>query len=146
MINKQSIVGIFMVIGLVCVGYLTIKLGKMEVFGDKGYSISANFGSVSGLRNGANVEIAGVVVGRVTKISIDTSSYLANVQMQINHGMVLGDDTIASVKTSGLIGDKYIALEPGGSEDLLGEGSVIFDTESAVDIESLISKYVFGGV
>ncbi len=146
MVNKQSIVGIFMLIGLVCVAYLTIKLGKMELFGSKGYTVSAQFSSISGLRNGADVEIAGVVVGRVSNISLDSETYLARVEMVIDEEIILSDDTIAAIKTSGLIGDKYVGLEPGGSESLLSEGSVIWDTNSSVDIEALISKYVFGGV
>lgn len=146
MINKQSAVGIFVLIGLICVGYLTIKLGKMEVFGSQGYTVTAQFGSIAGLRNGANVEISGVTVGRVTKIYIDKETFMAQVDMRINDDIILSEDTMAAVKTSGLIGDKYIGLEPGGSDELLTEGSLMIDTESAVDIESLISKFVFGGV
>ena len=146
MFHKQSMVGIFVLIGLLCVGYLTIKLGKMEVFGQRGYTVTAQFGSIAGLRNGANVEIAGVNVGRVTKIQLDTKNYLALVDMLIDEDIELSEDTFAAVKTSGLIGDKYIGLEPGGTDELLKNGSMILDTESTVDIESLISKFVFGGV
>lgn len=146
MFGKQSMVGIFLLISLICVGYLSIKLGKMEIFGQKGYTITAQFGSIAGLRNGANVEIAGVAVGRVTKIYIDTETYMALVDMLINENISLSEDTMAAVKTSGLIGDKYIGLEPGGTDELLTAGAIIVDTESTVDIESLISKFVFGGV
>ncbi len=146
MLKKQSAVGIFVLIGLLCVGYLTIKLGRMELFGSNGYSITAQFSSVSGLRNGANVEISGVQVGRVTKISLDPSSYLAQVTMQINNGISLSDDTMASIKTSGLIGDRFVELTPGGSTDTLAEGSSITDTEPPVDLIALISKYVFGSI
>ena len=146
MFGKQSMVGIFVLIGLLCVGYLTIKLGRMEIFGQKGYTVTAQFTSIAGLRNGANVEIAGVTVGRVRKIYIDPKTYMAQVEMQINDDISLSDDTMAAVKTSGLIGDKYIGLEPGGTDELLKNGSFITDTESTVDIESLISKFVFGGV
>ncbi len=146
MLKKQSAVGIFVLIGLLCVGYLTIKLGRMELFGSNGYSITAQFSSVSGLRNGANVEISGVQVGRVTKISLDSSSYLAQVTMQIDNGISLSDDTMASIKTSGLIGDRFVELTPGGSTDTLAEGSIITDTEPPVDLIALISKYVFGSI
>lgn len=143
---KESIVGIFVIVGLLCVGYLTIKLGRMELFDSKGYSVSARFSSVTGLRIGANVEIAGVSVGRVAAITLDPKSYMANVQMRINDDVELSDDVMAAVKTSGLIGDKYVSLAPGGSDTLLKNGDVITDTEPVLDIESLISKYVFGGV
>lgn len=145
--SKQTIAGIFVLIGIVCIGYLTIKLGKMELIGDEGYTLRASFVSVAGLRVGANVEIAGVNVGRVTNISLDTNKHArAVVKMQIKKDVPLTDDVIASVRTSGLIGDKYIMLSPGGSPDILKDGDEITETEPSVDIESLISKYAFGKV
>lgn len=146
MIKKQSAVGIFVLIGLLCVGYLTIKLGKMEVFGRNTYTVEAQFSSVQGLRNGANVEIAGVQIGRVSAITLDPESYVAKISMKINKDIALSDDTMASIKTSGLIGDKFIELTPGGSDELLAEGSFITDTEPPVDLIALISKYVFGSI
>ena len=144
--KMKSVVGIFVLIGLICVGYLTIKLGKMEVFDKKGYTVTAVFSSVAGLRVGADVEIAGVSVGKVTAIRLDGEAFMARVDLRLDDGVVLGNDTMASVRTSGLIGDKYIGLEPGGSDSPLKEGSVITDTESAFDLESVIGKVVFGGV
>lgn len=144
--TKETSVGIFVLICLLCVGYLTIKLGKMEVLNNNGYTVFARFSSITGLRSGAEVEIAGVPVGKVGKITLDQDEGLALVELQIEKDIELSDDVIASVKTSGLIGDKYIKLSPGGSLDTLENGSEITDTESAVDIEELISKYVFGGV
>ncbi|MBW2108369.1 MAG: outer membrane lipid asymmetry maintenance protein MlaD [Deltaproteobacteria bacterium] len=146
--NKTSIetaVGIFVVVGIVCVGYLTIKLGKMEWVGDNYYPIYAQFESVSGLSRGAYVEMAGVQIGQVEAISLDQDRQVAQVKMKIQKGIVLTDDVIASVKTSGLIGDKYIKISPGGSDEVLKPGDTITETESAVDLEELISKYVFGG-
>lgn len=146
--NKTSIetaVGIFMVIGILCVGYLTIKLGKMEWVGDNYYPVYARFESVSGLSRGAYVEMAGVQIGQVEAISLDQDRQAAKVKMKIQKGIVLTDDAIASVKTSGLIGDKYIKISPGGSDEVLKPGDTITETESAVDLEELISKYVFGG-
>ena len=122
------------------------KLGRMEVFHSEGYVLTASFNSVSGLRPGAEVEIAGVRVGRVKSIRLDDKQPRAVVELQLGDNVHLTDDVIASVKTSGLIGDKYISLEPGGSGEPLKNGDEITDTESAVDIESLISKYVFGKV
>ena len=142
----EAAVGFFVLVGLVCLAYLTVKLGRMEVFNSEGYTVYASFNSVSGLRPGAEVEIAGVRVGRVKAIRLDDERPRAVVELQLNKGIHLTDDVIASVKTSGLIGDKYISLAPGGSGTELGNGDEITDTESAVDIEELISKYVFGKV
>lgn len=147
--KKSSVeiaVGLFVVIGIVCVGYLTIRLGKMELIGGNYYSLKASFHSVSGLKTGAQVEIAGVQVGQVDSISLDRIEQVAIVKMKIDREVVLTDDVIASVKTSGLIGDKYINLAPGGSEEILNSGDTITETESALDLEELISKYVFGGL
>ncbi len=141
----EIFVGIFVLIGLVCVGYLTVKLGKMELLGDNYYTLHARFQSVSGLTEGATVEIAGVKVGQVEGITLDPERQVAMISLKIMHGVTLTDDVIASVKTSGLIGDKYIKLAPGGSEEVLKAGDTILETESAVDLEELISKYVFGG-
>jgi phospholipid/cholesterol/gamma-HCH transport system substrate-binding protein len=138
-------VGIFMLIGLACLGYLTVKLGKLEVFSNEGYTVQAKFTSVSGLKTGASVEISGVPIGKVTGISLN-DNFLAEVDLLINPGIELTDDSIASIKTSGLIGDKFVSVSVGGSETLLGDGDEISDTESSLDIESLISKYVFGDV
>ena len=143
---KESIVGVFVVLGLVCVSYLTIKLGRMEVFDSSGYTVTARFSSVTGLRTGANVEIAGVPVGRVTSIRLDPQTFMADVDLRINDGVNLSDDVMASVKTSGLIGDKYISLAPGGSDTPLKNGETITDTEPTLDLEALIGKVVFGGV
>ena len=139
-------VGIFVLIGIICVGYLTIRLGKMELLGDDHYFLNARFQSISGLKTGATVEIAGVQVGLVDSISLDLKEQVAVVRMKILKNVVLTDDVIASVKTAGLIGDKFIKLSPGGSEEILKPGDTITETESVLDIEELISKYAFGGV
>jgi phospholipid/cholesterol/gamma-HCH transport system substrate-binding protein len=147
-VKKSSIetyVGIFVLVGLACVGYLTVKLGKMELIGDNNYPIYAKFQSVSGLKKGAHVEIAGVRIGTIDSIILDKENK-AVVKMKIDKGLSLTDDAIASVKTAGIIGDKYIKISPGGSDTLLKPGETITETESALDIEELISKYVFGGV
>ena len=144
--GRNTVIGIFVVIGLACVAYLTIKLGRMEVFGDNGYTVTARFTSVAGLRVGANVEIAGVAVGKVSAIRLNTEDYSAQVDLRIDDGIPLSEDVMASVKTSGLIGDKYISLTPGGADEHLSSGSVITDTESSMDLEALIGKFVFGGV
>jgi phospholipid/cholesterol/gamma-HCH transport system substrate-binding protein len=147
--QKSSIemaVGIFMLIGIACVGYLTIQLGKMQWLGDNFYALDARFKSAEGLKTGSQIDIAGVQVGQVGSIQFDPKRQMALVQLKIQKNIVLTDDVIASVKTSGLIGDRYIKLTPGGSDVVLKPGDQITDTESAIDFEDLISKYVFGKV
>jgi len=141
----EAAVGIFMLIGIVCVGYLSIRLGKMEWGGDRFYPVFARFQSVSGLIAGAHVELAGVHIGKVDSIALDPKRLVAVVELKIQKSLKLSDDVIASVRTSGLIGDKYIELVPGNSDNILKPGGLITETESAVNLESLISKYVFGG-
>ncbi len=144
--SVEMAVGIFVFIGILCVGYLTVKLGKMEILGQKYYHVKAQFESVTGLKVGARVEMAGVPIGKVESIKLDLEELVARVELRIKSDVIITDDVIASVKTSGLIGDKYIKLSPGGSDLVLKAGDTIIETESAVDLEELISKYVFGGV
>lgn len=145
---RETAVGVFVLLGLICVAYLTIKLGKMEFFSGQGYELSARFDSVSGLRVGADVEMSGVPVGRVVSISLDPDPLRSQavVRLKLDKDFQLSDDSIASVKTSGLIGDKYVSLSRGGSDKKLASGGTITETESSVDLGSLISKYAFGGV
>jgi phospholipid/cholesterol/gamma-HCH transport system substrate-binding protein len=142
----ETWVGVFVLAGFLCVGYLTVKLGKLDITGSDYYPVEAVFGDVSGLVNGAWVEMSGVRVGKVDAIGLDPKSKSARVRLKIVNDVVLSDDVMASIKTSGLIGDKYVKLSPGGSGNPLKRNGVITDTESAVDIGDLIGKYVFGGV
>ncbi len=142
----ETSVGIFVLIGIICVGYLTIRIGKIEWLGKDSYTIYARFESISGLKPGAQVEIAGIQVGTVNSISLDQERQIALVEMKIKKDVVLGDDVIASVKTAGMIGDKYIKISPGGSDIVLEPGEMITTTEPSVDLEELISKYIFGDV
>jgi phospholipid/cholesterol/gamma-HCH transport system substrate-binding protein len=142
----ETAVGIFVLIGIVCVGYLTIQLGRMEWLGENYYPLFARFESVAGLKDGTQVEMAGVEIGKVDSITLDPQRQVAVVKLKIKKGVVLTDDVIASIKTSGLIGDKYLSLSPGGSDQILQPGDLITETESAVDLEELIRKYVFGKV
>lgn len=144
--SVEVAVGLFVLIGIACVGYLTIKLGKMELLGADYYSVSAKFENVAGLKVGAQIEMAGVQIGQVEAITLDLEDQIADVRFKIREGVVLTDDVIASVRTSGLIGDKYIKLSPGGSDVILKPGDTIIETESVIDLEELISKYVFGKV
>lgn len=139
-------VGVFVFISILCIGYLTVKLGKMELVGDKYYTIKARFSNITGLKTGNEVRISGVEVGRVKKIELNTQDYSAIVYMDIRKDVKLSDDSIASIKTNGLIGDKYITISPGGSEIYLNPGDMIVDTEPPLDFEDLVNKYVFGSV
>jgi len=142
--DLELAVGFFMIIGIICLGYLSIKLGKMEVFGDKGYEIQAIFSNSGGLKSGSSVVIAGVEVGRVKRIALD--DYQAKVVLNIPLNLKIQEDAIASIKTKGLIGEKYVEITPGGADELIEPGGRIRDTQSAIDFEELISNYVFGKI
>ena len=138
-------VGIFMLIGILCLTYLSINLGRLELFNGNQYQVRADFDSVAGLKSGASVEIAGVEVGRVESITLEpTQKSRARVFLQLRRDIQLQEDVIASVRTRGIIGDKFILLRPGGSETLIPPGGAIRETEGALDLEELFSKYVHG--
>ncbi len=141
-VDLEVVVGIFLLIGIFALGWISIRLGKMEVFGLGGYVVYADFPTVGGLKEGATVEIAGVEVGRVQDISL--VNYRARVTMVVNDGVELQEDTIASVKTKGLIGEKYVRLSPGASDELIAPGGKIREVEPPVDLEELIGSVIFG--
>ena len=140
--DLELAVGLFMIMGILCLGYISMKLGKMEIFGDKGYEVEAVFANSGGLKVGSSVVIAGVDVGRVKEVFLD--DYQARVVLNLPQDVRLQEDVIASIKTKGLIGEKYVEITPGGAEELIKPGGRIRDTQSAVDFEELISNYVFG--
>lgn len=140
----ELMVGIFVLVGIVCLGYLSIKLGKLEVIGGNRYEVEAEFTSVSGLKPGATVEIAGVEVGRVKSIRLKEDRGV--VTLSLRDDVNLYDDTFASIKTRGIIGEKYVSLSPGGSGEVLRAGGRIRDTESGLDLEELVSQYIHGKV
>lgn len=145
-IPAETIVGIFVVIGLLSVGYMTLKLGKLDLIGGKYYDLKARFSSISGLKPGAPVEMLGIQIGLVKEFTMDQENQVAIVEMKIRRDIKIYHDAIAAIKTSGLIGDKYINIDVGGSEDVMEPGTTIRDTVPPVDIEELISKFVFGGI
>ena len=144
--SKETVVVIFVVIGLACIGYMTVKLGNVGFLGDNMYSLFAKFSTVTGLREGNPVNMLGLEIGRVEKFTMDQENQQVVVEFKINKGIEIYDDAIASVKTEGLIGDKYVAVDPGGGGDLLANGDTITDTNSPTDIMDLVSKYAFGDV
>jgi len=142
--TTDTIVGLFMVAGFGALIYLALQLGEIPLL-SRGttYVLDAEFDNVSGIKQGASVQVAGVVVGSVEKIRLNEDSY-AVISMRVNNDLQVPADSMASVKSQGIIGDKFIAISLGGDEEILGEGDIITETESAVDIESLISKFAFG--
>ncbi|MCM0082742.1 outer membrane lipid asymmetry maintenance protein MlaD [Geomonas sp. Red32] len=146
-VGLDTLVGVFVLVGILCLGYLSIRLGKLEIVGGDNYRVYALFDSVSGLKKGASVEIAGVEVGQVDSIGLDPKQAgRARVVLKLQRSVKLQDDVIASVRTRGIIGDKFILLRPGGSDTAIGPGGVIRETESSVDLEDLLSKYIHGKV
>ncbi len=141
--NVEVAVGVFVVLGFLCFAYLSVKLGDVKLFGDDSYPVTARFASVSGLKEGATVEIGGVRVGKVSAITLDSENYEAVVKLAINRGVALQEDSIASVRTAGIIGDRYVDISPGGSEGNIPSGGEIVETESAINLEQLVSKYMF---
>jgi len=138
------VVGLFMVLGIVALGYLSIQLGRVSFLGGRGYPVTVDFPSVGGLKAGSTVEIAGVEIGRVESIGLD--NYQARVKLRVNKGVKLQEDSIASIKTKGLIGEKYVRISPGGSDKIIQPGGKIREVEAPVDFEELLSKYIFGKV
>jgi phospholipid/cholesterol/gamma-HCH transport system substrate-binding protein len=140
--RTEILVGIFVLLGILCLGYLAIRLGKVEVMGNAGYAVYADFSSVAGLKPGDPTEIAGVKVGRVEGLGLVDDR--ARLTLRIEPEVKLPEDTIASVRSRGLIGDKYVLLSPGASDKLIGNGGRIRETESPPDLTDVIGKYIGG--
>jgi phospholipid/cholesterol/gamma-HCH transport system substrate-binding protein len=142
-ISLEAAVGAFMVLGLLCLCYLAINLGDVTLFGSDRLHLRAQFVSSSGLKEGAFVEVGGVRVGTVERIHVDYDSYFSVVDLALDPRLQLQEDAIASIRTSGIIGDKFVKITPGGSDQYLAAGGEILETESSISIEELISKYIF---
>ncbi len=142
-INIETIVGIFLILGMVSLAYLSVQLGGVSLFGTDQYKVTARFSNISGLTDNATVQIAGVIVGKVTGVNIDAEEYEAVVDMLIDPEIKLQEDTIASIRTQGIIGDKYVKLTPGAADEMIGEGGEIMETEPTLVLEELIGKYMF---
>lgn len=143
-LKVEFVVGIFFLVGLASLTFMAVKMGNFSLFSqDTHYEVIGRFGSISGLKDGAHIEIAGVKVGTVDNIDLDPLTYEALVTMKILEGVEIPFDSSASIRTSGIIGDKYIKITMGVEDDLLEEGAEFEFTESTLDIEELISKFVF---
>jgi phospholipid/cholesterol/gamma-HCH transport system substrate-binding protein len=143
--DLELAVGFFVIIGILSLVYLSVRLGKLETIGGGRYIVYAEFANAGGIKPGADVEIAGVEVGKVKSLMLD-KNYRAFITFTITKDVEIQEDAIASIKTKGLIGEKYVQITPGGSDKLIASGGKIKETESAVDIEELVSKYIFGKV
>lgn len=145
MISRHSaeiVVGAFVLVGVAALAHLSVGLARREVVRGQGYEVKAIFSDVGGLRTGAAVTVAGVEVGKVSRIQL--KDYQGEVTLSLNAGLRLRADSIASIRTRGLIGEKFIAISPGGDDAIIGDGGAIVETEPAVDLEQLVSKFVFG--
>ena len=137
-------VGLFMAIGILCMAFLSIRIARNELFVSRGYEVLAVFSNCSGIRSGSPILIAGVEIGRVKLITLQ--DYEAKVTMTIQAGVILQKDAIASIKTKGMIGEKYIEVTPGADDQPILDGGRLRDTQPAMDLEGLISKYVQGNL
>lgn len=144
--KKETAVGLFVLVGLLAIAYMSIKLGNVQMFSDKFYLVKADFTDISGLKVNAPIQMFGVKIGFVESISLNQEKGMASVNMLIDKNVKLTDDAIVSVKTNGLIGDKYLKIAPGGLGDPVKPGDTLFDTNPTIDLEDLISKFAFGKV
>lgn len=145
-LKKETAVGLFVLMGILAMVYMAVKLGNVQIFTNKYYAIKANFADISGLKANAPVQMFGVKIGFVESIALDQAQGVASVKMLIDNEVKLTDDAIVSVKTNGLIGDKYLKISPGGLGDPVKPGDTLFDTNPSIDLEDLISKFAFGKV
>lgn len=137
-------VGIFLIVGIACLAYLSLTLGNFNFLGKHGYEVNASFSNVAGLKAKAQVTMAGVVIGEVQRIRLKDNQ--AVITMNINDHVKVEDDSIVSIKTMGIIGDKYVTITPGASEEYVKNGGVLRETQPPLDIESLISRFIFGNM
>jgi len=137
-------VGIFVTIGLGAVLFLALKVGNLLTVGSApGYRLEANFDNIGGLKLRAPVKAAGVVIGRVEDVRLDPKSFVALVTLRISQSYTFSKDTIASINTSGLLGEQFVSLDAGGDTVTLKDGDRIAQTQSAIVIEKLISQFLF---
>ena len=141
--HTEMLVGIFLLIGIIAITFLALRIGDFQLLNNQQYIIKAEFTSASGLKKGAHVEIAGVSVGKVTNIIFNPETYLAEVHIAIENSIQIPDDSIASIRTSGIIGDKFLKISPGGSDNIIEPNMIILETEPSFNLEELISKYIF---
>lgn len=144
-LNIQLLTGIFVILGIATFTYQAVTIGGASFSQETTYTLTARFENSSGLREGAIIEAAGVRVGEVSAITLDPENYQAIVSLRIDQNVPVQEDAIVSIRTQGIIGEKFIKISPGGFDGLLTDGMEITETESAISLEELISKYIFSG-
>jgi len=137
-------VGIFVFIGIAAMFYMALRLGEVGGLGASGYTVTAAFDDIGGVRAGADVMIAGVVVGRVDDVRLNKEDQ-ASLTLRIHDDIKITSDAIASIRTKGIIGDRFVRISQGGDDTYLANGDVVEETESAINMEDLVAKYVFSG-
>lgn len=137
-------VGLFLLVGMACLAYLSFKLGDVAWFGSSNYRVLAQFSNAGGVTENADVSMAGVKIGKVEKIELHNGQALLT--LSIRHDVKIEEDAIAGIKTKGIIGDKYVSINPGASDEYIKPDGKIQDTQPPLDIEALLSKFVFGGL
>ena len=142
--NREIAVGLFVALGILALAYLSIKLGDIQIGSSHTYTLTAVFSTVSGLQTSAAVEIAGVSIGRVDAITLQ--DFEAVVTMRVDSNVRLQTDAIASIRTRGLIGEKFIRITPGGSDQMIAPGGRIREVETPIDVEDLIGRFIQGKI
>jgi phospholipid/cholesterol/gamma-HCH transport system substrate-binding protein len=140
--TTQLIVGLFAIVGIAALAFLSLRLGRVDLFQHTGYTLYADFDNIAGLKNNDRIEVAGVPIGRVSSIALNEQNYRAHIGLYIKTGVQIDDDAIASIKTSGIIGDKYVAIQPGPGEKMLTDGGIIKQTQSAFVLEDAIGQLI----
>lgn len=138
----EVIVGLFIMAGILAMGYISIKLGQVDFGNQNYYPLKATFTTVAGLKKDTNIEIAGVPVGKIKDIEL--KDYQAIVTLNIKNGISVQEDAIASIRTKGLLGERYVEILPGGSDVILKAGDEIFDTEPPFDLMLAIKSLAVG--
>lgn len=137
-------VGMFVVAGIAALVMLAMKVGNLSTYNvSETYQVHAYFDNIGGLKPKASIKSAGVLVGRVTEITLDTSTYKAKVTMSLDKRYAFPKDTFANINTAGLLGEQYIGLNPGGDTENLAAGGIIKKTQSAMVLEDLIGKFIY---
>ncbi len=144
-VHMERLVGMFVLLGIACIGYFALRFGSSQWRALDTYVLEARFTNASGLVRGSQVAVAGVPVGSVTGMRLG-QDFSALVEFKLRKDVRLPSDSVASIRGHGLLGDKYIALAPGAAEDMLAAGGRLTDTESSVDLESMLSRFAFGAL
>ncbi|MBI3300508.1 MAG: MCE family protein [Deltaproteobacteria bacterium] len=143
-LDAELLVGFVLLLGIGVLVFLSLRLGQVDLTGGWGYTVQADFPTAGGLQTGAVVELAGVKIGRVE--GVELANYHARVKLKIQSGVSLHEDARAAIKTKGLIGERYVEITPGRAAGQIAPGGQIRDTEPPVDIQEIITKFIFGNV